>query len=115
MSHISFFSAGDILRILQPTSLRRGKPDLWELDAVRNLSLSECRRHTNNQRNHGGSVSSGCFEALDELLNLPYFDVLFRLVGLRCAHDGQRDATEVSRPWMKKKKDSSVRVGICVC
>lgn len=27
-------STGGFLRILQPTSLRRGKPDLWELDAV---------------------------------------------------------------------------------
>lgn len=55
-------------------------------------------KHTNDQRNHGGSVSSGGFEPLNELLNLPYFNILFRLVGLRCAHGGQRDATEVRRP-----------------
>lgn len=64
---------------------------------------------TNDQGNHGSSVSSGGFEPLDELFNLPYFDVLFSLVRLRCAHDGQQEcATSLRRPgyWKEASRQS---------
>lgn len=32
-------------------------------------------RLTDNQRNHGGSISPGGLKALDELLDLPYLDL----------------------------------------
>jgi hypothetical protein len=44
------------------------------------------RALTNNQGNHGGSISPGSLQALDQLLDLPDFDVLLRLVGLGVTH-----------------------------
>jgi len=37
---------------------------------------------TDDERNHGGSISTSGFKTLDELLDLPYFDVLLGLVRL---------------------------------
>lgn len=47
-------------------------------------------QRTDNQRNHGCPVSAGGLEALDQLLHLPYLDVLLRIVRLRRTHDGRR-------------------------
>jgi hypothetical protein len=46
--------------------------------------LSEACRggRTDDERNHGGSVTTGLCQALDELLDLPHFNVLLGLVGL---------------------------------
>ena len=41
---------------------------------------------TDDKGNHGCSISSGLLKPLDELLHLPYLDVLLRLVGLWGAH-----------------------------
>jgi hypothetical protein len=48
------------------------------------MVLSEaCRgERTDDERNHGGSVTTGLCQALDELLDLPHFNVLLGLVGL---------------------------------
>ena len=43
-------------------------------------------RLTDDQGDHGRSVSSSLLKPLDELLYLPYLDVLLRLVGLWGAH-----------------------------
>jgi hypothetical protein len=43
---------------------------------------------TNDKGDHGGSISSGGFQAFDQLLYLPDLDVLFSLVGLGVTHVG---------------------------
>ena len=43
-------------------------------------------RLTDDKGYHGRSISSGLLKPLDELLYLPYLDVLLRLVGLWGAH-----------------------------
>jgi hypothetical protein len=81
------------LHILQPTSWR-----LWRFDplALHDRSVSgrpRSLRHdarTNDERNHGGSISSGRFESLDQFLDLPDLDVLLGLVRLRVTHDGRK-------------------------
>lgn len=45
-------------------------------------------RRTDDERNHGRSISSSGFEALDQLLHLPYLNVLLGVVGLDRAHIG---------------------------
>ena len=35
-----------------------------------------------DERNHGGSISSGGFKTPDQLLDLPYFNILLRVVRL---------------------------------
>lgn len=47
-------------------------------------------RLTDDKGDHGCSISSGLLKPLDELLHLPYLDVLLRLVGLWSAHLEQR-------------------------
>jgi hypothetical protein len=49
---------------------------------------------TNNEGNHGGSISSGRFQALDELFHLPNLNVLLSLVCLGVTHDEGRDTVE---------------------
>lgn len=44
--------------------------------------------HTDNERNHGCAVTTRLFKALDQLLDLPYFNVLLGFVRLRVTHDG---------------------------
>lgn len=42
-----------------------------------------CRgKRTDDEGNHGSSVTTGLCQALDELLDLPHFNVLLGLVGL---------------------------------
>ena len=41
---------------------------------------------TDDKGDHGCSISSGLLKPLDELLHLPYLDILLRLVGLWGAH-----------------------------
>ena len=43
-------------------------------------------RLTDDKGYHGRSISSGLLKPFDELLYLPYLDVLLRLVGLWGAH-----------------------------
>lgn len=43
-------------------------------------------RLTDDKRDHRCSISSGLLKPLDELLHLPYLNVLLRLVGLWGAH-----------------------------
>lgn len=43
-------------------------------------------RLTDDKRDHGCSISSSLLKPLDELLHLPYLNVLLRLVGLWGAH-----------------------------
>lgn len=46
---------------------------------------------TNDERNHRRPVAPSGFQALDQLLHLPYLDILLRVVLLllRRAHDGR--------------------------
>lgn len=80
--------AGDI-HILQPTSLRRERSDPWGLhvevsgDMVSFVQQSPTgewtltgERRTDNERDHGGTISAGGFETLDQLLDLPDLNVL---------------------------------------
>jgi hypothetical protein len=48
------------------------------------MVVSEACRggRTDDERNHGSSVTTGLCQALDELLDLPHFNVLLGLVGL---------------------------------
>jgi hypothetical protein len=81
------------IRILLPTSLLLEKPDPWELEnGCQQLHKTPIwAEHTNDEGNHRGSISSRCLEALDQLLDLPDFDVLLGLVGLGVTHiDGGR-------------------------
>ncbi len=43
---------------------------------------------TNDEGNHGGSISSGGFQAFDQLLHLPDFNVFLGLVCLGVTHVG---------------------------
>ena len=43
-------------------------------------------RLTDDKGDHGRSISSSLLKPLDELLHLPYLDVLLRLVSLWGAH-----------------------------
>ena len=49
--------------------------------------MLETIQRTDNQRNHGRSISSGCFKTPDELLDLPDLDVLLGLVRRWVGHD----------------------------
>lgn len=49
---------------------------------------------TDDEGNHRGSVSPCSLEALDQLLHLPYLNVLLRLVRLRGAHLERRDEVD---------------------
>lgn len=42
---------------------------------------------TDDERDHGGPISSGSFQALDQLFDLPDLDILLGLVGLLFTHD----------------------------
>ena len=48
------------------------------------------RRLADNERDHGGSIASCLFQAFDEFLHFPYFNVLLGLVGLWGAHCKRR-------------------------
>ena len=72
--------------------------DTWSLGAItkslatRHATLEGYGKHTDNQRNHRGSISSGGFKTLDELLDLPDFNILLRVVrSLSRAHVGRGD------------------------
>jgi hypothetical protein len=60
------------------------------------IILSEMRpiaigvQRTDDQRNHGRSISSGSLKTLDELLDLPDLDVLLGLVCRWVGHDEYR-------------------------
>ena len=43
---------------------------------------------TNNEGNHGCSIATSGFQALDQFLHLPDLDILLGLVGLGVTHDG---------------------------
>lgn len=59
---------------------------------MRHATLEGYEKHTDNQRNHRGSISSGGFKTLDELLDLPDFNILLRVVrSLSRAHVGRGD------------------------
>lgn len=55
---------------------------------------------TDDERNHGGSIASSGLKALDQLLHLPYLNVLFRFVRLCRAHGGRGDG--IRRPREKR-------------
>lgn len=77
------------IHILQPTSSQPVKLDPLGLHAL--VSTPPCKKVaelTNNEGDHGSSISSSGFQALDELFHLPDFDILFGLVGLRVTHFG---------------------------
>lgn len=46
------------------------------------------RAHTDDEGNHGGSVSARLFKTLNELFDLPYLDVLLSLIRLWITHYG---------------------------
>lgn len=52
--------------------------------------MSEKTQRTDNQRNHGRSISSGRFKTPDELLDLPNLDVLLGLVRRWVGHDVEK-------------------------
>lgn len=51
-------------------------------------SLSRHSRHTNDERNHRGSISPRSLKPLDQLLYFPDLNILLGLIGLRGAHGG---------------------------
>lgn len=51
------------------------------------MNKSEQAARTDDERDHGGAVTTGLFKALDEFLDLPYLNVLLGLVRLGVAHD----------------------------
>lgn len=54
-------------------------------------------RRTDDEGNHGGSISPGGLKALYELLHLPYFNVLLSVVGLLSrAHTGEATLSDHS-------------------
>ena len=55
---------------------------MQELVVTGFMGQSEARGRTNDERNHGGSISASRFQTLDQLLHLPDFDVLLRIVRL---------------------------------
>lgn len=64
------------------------------------LGKARGRARTDDERDHAGAVATGGLEALDELLDLPYLDVLLGVVRLRGTHDGDvewRDVPSVVR------------------
>jgi hypothetical protein len=83
----------------QPKCERRFTHKLFSqhLRSARDLVLGRCassaespcalcrqgRARTDNERDHAGAVTAGGFEALDQLLDLPYLNVLLGVVGLR--------------------------------
>ena len=46
-------------------------------------------QRTNNERNHGSSISTSGFKTLDQLLDLPDLDILLSFVRRRGAHLGE--------------------------
>lgn len=46
-------------------------------------------QRTDNERNHGGSISTSGFKTLDQLLDLPDLDILLSFVRRRSAHLGE--------------------------
>lgn len=86
------------------------KSDPWALNAIvsggdfaRTLGTS---RRTNDEGNHGGSISAGGFKTLDQLLHLPDLDVLLGIVRLLLlgTHDGRGEGNlqpeeKVGRPF----------------
>lgn len=62
--------------------------------------------HTDDKGNHRGPVPPCSLEALDQLLHLPYLNVLLRLVRLSGAHVERRD--EVDSP----KEGTASRVNL---
>ena len=52
------------------------------------FGLGVLQVHTDDERNHGSSVATRLFKALDQLLDLPYLDVLLCFVRLWVTHDG---------------------------
>jgi hypothetical protein len=79
---------GVAIRILLPTSLPRERLDPLALEIrVRGYEEDSTRQAlTDDERDHGGSISSGSFQALDQLLHFPDLDILLGLVGLGVAH-----------------------------
>ena len=66
--------------------------EIWSLGAVHGESGPRFRvwglvwtraAHTDDEGNHGCAISTGGFEALDQLFDFPDLDVLLGLVGLR--------------------------------
>lgn len=78
------------LRILLPTFSQLERPDPSELHTCEvsnaQLRMRQQATRTYNERYHGGSISSGSFKALNQLLYLPDLDVLLCVVGLWSAH-----------------------------
>jgi hypothetical protein len=50
--------------------------------SVGGASAGEQASRTDDERNHGGSISTSGFKTLDQLLDLPDLNVLFSLIGL---------------------------------
>jgi hypothetical protein len=91
ISNVSQDSRDQSLHILQPTSSQPGKLDPLGLQAL--VSTTSCRHAallTNDEGDHGGSISSSSFQALDELFHLPDLDILLGLVGLGVTHFDSR-------------------------
>lgn len=82
---------GHSIRILPPTSLPREKsgPSALQFRVSGDDKRSSSKALTNNEGNHGRSISAGGFQALDQLLHLPDLNVLLRFVRLRRAHLGR--------------------------
>lgn len=55
-------------------------------------------RRTDNERNHGGTISAGRFKTLDQLLNLPDLNVLLGFTALSLllgTHGGRGEGDRV--------------------
>jgi hypothetical protein len=89
ISNVSQDRRDQSIHILQPTSSQPGKLDPLGLQTL--VSTAVCTHVavlTNDEGDHGGSISSSGFQALDELFHLPDLDVLLGLVGLGVTHFG---------------------------
>ena len=64
--------------------------ETWSLGAVQSESgcfrLTVSGGRTDDERNHACAIATGGFKTLDELLDLPYLNVLLRFVPLRSRH-----------------------------
>jgi hypothetical protein len=49
---------------------------------VPKVGIDREKKHTNNERDHGGTISAGGFKTLDELLDLPDLNVLLGFTAL---------------------------------
>ena len=66
---------------------------------------------TNDERNHGRSISAGGLEALDQLLDLPDLNVLLGLVVLLLVAHVERGGASCGSRTTKQERESAAERG----